>query len=431
MTRMRLAPDERDEIARRIAADADRCVKCGICLPHCPTYGLLRDEGDSPRGRIAIMQGLVGGGLDPSGAARAHLDRCLACRACEGACPSGVPYGRLIDDIRSWLHEDQGGRPRTNESLGPDIAGRLERPAARRRLFRLARLYQWTGAQWLLRRSGLLALTPWRRLDALLPRLGARFTDQGVLAARGEVRGRVGLFTGCLGRDLDARALRAAGELLRHAGYEVVIPKGQGCCGALARHAGRMAEARRLAVANLEAFADPAITAVVGIASGCNAMLAETEALTGRVLPIVDIARFLDKQATLPSLAPLDREIVIHTPCTQRLDRDAVAATRRLLEAIPGARISELAPTGCCGAAGRYVVDEPVIADRLRDGICAALDGHDDALLASSNLGCTIHLMAGLRRRHPGIEVRHPVEILARQAALAGGSGPLGPSGRT
>ncbi len=420
---MNPASRQDDDLARRIAEGTDRCVRCGLCLPHCPTYALLRDEGDSPRGRISLMQGLVEGRLPASDAVVGHLDRCLDCRACEGVCPSRVPYGRLIDDIRTWL-DDRAGRRSSPAGRADDLVGRLERPGSLRRLFALARLYQWSGLQWLLRRSGLLGLTPWRRLDALLPRIGRRFATGDHYPARDDEQGRVALFTGCLGGELDGRTLRSTVELLNRAGFSVTVPEGQACCGALARHGGRLDAARRLAEANLAAFDDPAIEAVVGVASGCSAMLADyPELLDGRRLPVVDVMAFLARHGDRLRFAPLERTVAVHTPCSQRLDRAAVTATRRLLERIPAIRLSALDSLNCCGAAGRYLIDEPEIADRLRDRQLDDLDriGNEAGVLVSGNLGCALHLAAGLRARRRRLEVLHPVELLARQARRADG----------
>ena len=402
--------------------DTDRCVMCGLCLPHCPTYGLNRDEGDSPRGRIALMQGLASGVLPVNERLLVHLDRCLECRACEAMCPSEVPFGRLMDAARARV-EPQRTRSRAGRMARALATGLLRHPRRLRALALLLRLYQRSGLQWLARRSGLLRLVRLGDLEAKLPRL------QRPLAARrhapsGPARGRVALFTGCIGAVAEADAQRDALRLLTRLGYEVDIPRGQGCCGALLQHNGDPATAAELARANLAAFADSRLEAIVSTASGCSVQLADYAGLhgddprapdfAGRVR---DITSFLAEQDWPEDLLlPLPETIAIHDPCTLRHGLKQHRAVYRLLARIPRLETIGLNPAGtCCGAAGGNLLTQPSQAAALRQPQIERLRELGVRTLVSSNIGCALHLATGIREAGLEIEVLHPVRLLARQ----------------
>jgi glycolate oxidase iron-sulfur subunit len=402
--------------------DTDRCVMCGLCLPHCPTYGLSRDEGDSPRGRIALMQGLASGVLPVNERLLGHLDRCLECRACEAMCPSEVPFGRLMDAARARV-EPQRTRSRTGRRARALATGLLRHPRRLRALALLLRFYQRSGLQWLARRSGLLRLMRLGDLEAKLPRLQRPLAARGH-APSGPARGRVALFTGCIGAVAEADAQRDALRLLTRLGYEVDIPRGQGCCGALLQHNGDPASAAELARANLAAFADSRLEAIVSTASGCSVQLADYAGLygddprapdfAGRVR---DITAFLAEQDWPEDLLlPLPETIAIHDPCTLRHGLKQHRAVYRLLERIPGLETIGLNPAGtCCGAAGANLLTQPGQAAALRQPQIERLRELGVRTLVSSNIGCALHLAAGIREAGLEIEVLHPVRLLARQ----------------
>lgn len=392
-----IMPCQKTPDRNSLATDAERCVKCALCLPHCPTYRLKHEEGDSPRGRIALIQALAEESLAPDSATRAHLDGCLACRACEAVCPAGVPYGRLIDGARAVL---AGG-------------GRGSRPA---RL--LARAAQ--RPRWLARLAPLLR--PLARLP--LPRPLARLRPYfGQLRAQprfagGPADGRpAALFLGCVARTLDGVALASAAELLAAAGHRVSVPPGQTCCGALALHSGDRAAAARLARRNLAAFPDDA--PVLACATGCSAQLveygglvADGDAFSARVEDICDTLARLLETGRLPLDNGAQRaRVALHTPCTQRnvLRSDA---GRRALAALPGIEIVEL-PPGCCGAAGSYVLDRPEDSERLRAPLLDAIRTARADCVVTANVGCRLHLAAGLGA--PAPEVLHLATFLARR----------------
>lgn len=377
-------------------AATDLCVKCGLCLPHCPTYRLSRDENESPRGRLALMQALAENQLDLTPTLQRHLDHCLHCRRCETVCPAKVPYGRLLDDCRAVL-------PRQSGDFGVAAIARrvLANATWRSGLAALARRYGRSGWRSVLRRfvpPGLEALA--HQADAL--------TLQTHYPAQGRTTAQVALFVGCTGTWLDADTLRATIAVLTRLGVAVTLPAGQGCCGALQWHAGDRAAAEPLLANNRRAFADADL--VLSFASGCGAFLREQAATDKQVL---DLSRFL-LDLTWPSavsLQPLPIKVGLHTPCTLT---DA-AAPAALLRKIPALTLLPLSgQPACCGAAGTYLLEHQDWARRLRD---AALDqiavGGVDCI-ATSNVGCAGHLRAGLEERRGTTEVLHPVALLAR-----------------
>lgn len=394
---------------------ADQCVKCGMCLPHCPTYGATLDEAESPRGRLALMQGMANGVLVPDAAAEAHLDGCLTCRACEVVCPAQVPYGRLIDAAREQLALRRPQRTRVARLM----AAVLTRPALRTLMLLPLWLYQRLGLQALVRRLGLLGHGRLARLESLLPRLHfPRRPGASATPATADVL----LFTNCTSPLVEPRALQAAVTLLEALGCRVAVPPGQACCGAQHLHAGLPAAARACAQRNLAAFAGAA--PVAGIASGCTAQLLEYEPLLGGAEAaafrrrVRDVGAFVLAHPRFGELrfAPLDARVLVHTPCTQRNVVKAPDTTRWLLERIPELRVEAL-DSACCGAAGSYFVTQPEMADALLRPKVEAVRRAQPQLLASSNVGCAMHLAAGLRRAGLSVRVVHPLELLAQQTA--------------
>jgi glycolate oxidase iron-sulfur subunit len=387
---------------------AERCVKCGLCLPHCPTYGLAGVEGESPRGRIALMQGLAAGRLEAEPALVRHLESCLGCRACEPVCPAEVPYGELIDAGRALLRA-RGVQP----SLAARLPGMvLQRPHLLRAALRLARL---PGVAALARGLGGL---PARAVD-LLP-AGARPPRRAAAPPRDDAgRGEVFLFKGCAGAAMDGRSLDDTRLALEAAGWRVRAPARQGCCGAIDLHAGRPEDARRLAARNLATF--PGDIPVVACASGCAATLLEYARLAGD--PGARFARRIRDPAELLADAPLALgpgrypSVVLHLPCTQRNVTRTAAATRRLLGRIPGLVVREL-PAGCCGAAGENFLSQPATADALLAPLLRSLVDHPPDALVTSNIGCAIHFAAGLRRAGVPVPVLHPASVVASALEL-------------
>lgn len=392
----------------QLLRDADLCVKCGLCLPHCPTYRQTLNEGESPRGRIALLQSWTQKNIALTPQLEAHIDGCLACGACEPVCPAHVPYGRLLDHGRELLAQARPGRVRALRLLAP----LLTTAGLRTPVIALLWLYQRAGLSWLIRRFHLLGRGSLARLESLLPPLPlprrAHHTES--------VTADVGLFTGCTGAALEPEVLRAAQTLLERCGYRVAIPPGQVCCGAVHQHAGLGEPARALRRRNAAAFA--VCEVITGVASGCTAELARTPEL-GRER-VRDIHELLLARIERLNFRPLRARVAVHTPCTLSHGLHAHQAVNTLLRKIPELELVELDPTQtCCGAAGSYLLTQPQMADALLQAKISAARLLDPDFILSSNIGCSLHLAAGVRRAGLRVPVRHPLAILARQAVAA------------
>ncbi|MBK5962560.1 hypothetical protein CCR95_00140 [Thiocystis minor] len=384
---------------------ADQCVKCGLCLPSCPTYGVARNEADSPRGRISLIQGWLTGDLELTDTLAGHLDGCLTCRACETVCPSLVAYGRLADGAKALRVE---ALPAWRRMLRRGWLAGLSDARIAGALGRLARIYRRSG---LARVAEIAALARFRRL-----RPSHRLATAMGLTAR-RIRpldppaAELDLFVGCMGSSAQGTAIAAAIKVCERLGLRVRIPSETACCGALLRHNGYPAEAdaRRANSARIHAG-----RVLVGLASACIAELREEPTLHDTR----ELCEFLDR-ATWPvtlALHPLPRRVLVHEPCSHRNLLGGNAAVYRLLARIPALEMAPLPGNDrCCGAAGTYLLQQPVMADALLREKLAPLSDLQPAVIVTTNPGCALHLAAGIREAGLSIEVCHPVELLARQ----------------
>lgn len=355
------------------------------------------------------MQGLASDMLEATPRLERHLDHCLGCRACESVCPAEVPYGELIDAGRALLQTRRTGRNRMLRWAGGWLAGRRRR----RTIGRLLRLFQ---RLQLMRIGGLI----FPRLTSLLPQISAA-PGPGHYEAIGRKRGRVQLFTGCVSELVDGSTLRDCVEVLNHCGFEVELPKKQGCCGALHQHNGLQTGAQPLFEANLAAFGASDVP-VLGTATGCTAMLREYEihapgnAAAAFSARIEDIGSFLARHWP-KTLSIQTRPVTawLHEPCSQRNVLGGFDSVMRLLHQIPGLEIQPLpGNTRCCGAAGSMMLTDAAQADLLLGHKLDAIEASPPEYLLTGNIGCAMHIAGGLRRRGLNVEVLHPVSLLAR-----------------
>ena len=392
-----------DEAIRRDALD---CVMCGICVPHCPTFSLSENEADGPRGRISLLLGVSQGQLSVEQSVRDHLDACLTCRACETVCPSGVAYGRLIDNGRARLAEEtnDAARPRALDARTRRIRDRLLTQRHRMGLaWRLYRAASAVGLGGVARRLG-------GRLGAALPRHPAPPPARRPSANRAEAsRGTVGLFVGCTGEAMNAAAVAATREVLGALGYRVITPERQVCCGAMHAHGGEPEGAARLRESNAEAFRDAGVEEIVVVGTACRGELAPLESSHGlRVREITEWLLATDP-ADWPAMRPLDQRVAIHTPCSQRNHLGQPGATRQLLERVPGLDLVEIdGNERCCGAAGMHVILYPEQARALRAPKLASIEAIAPDCVVSANVGCATHLAGGT-----DTPLRQPVELIA------------------
>lgn len=407
-----------------IEQEAAKCVACGLCLPHCPTYNLLQDEAESPRGRLSLMLALARDALPLNTKLESHLARCLDCRACEKVCPSNVGFGLALDSVRAVIESQRVAAGLPTSRSASLIEWLVEKPPRMRGLAKLLRLYQRTGLQWLLRTTRVLRLLGLDNIDADIPRLAPRKDLAEFHPAIGESKGRVFLFTGCQAEMVDRPVLTSSIRLLNRLGYEVLVPAEQNCCGALHLHAGQGAKAVELMRGNIDAFAE-GNEAIICVASGCAATLNEyhkyldgNKSAAGFSTRIKDINQFLaginwPGDITFHSLP---RRIAIHNPCTLTHVLRQETKPYTLLAKIPGAEILPLPENNsCCGAAGTYHLTQTPIARKLRGTKITYLKRLGPDILATSNPGCATFLAAGLREAGLAIEVLHPVTLLARQ----------------
>jgi len=390
-----------DTLRPRIAALADQCVMCGLCLPYCPTYALDGDETESPRGRIALARALASGTMELTAANRLPLDHCLGCLTCERVCPSGVHYGELLTATRALL----GPRPRRARAL----LGVLKRP---RRLRALARLGAALGApHWAPRLARLLPDdSAWGAVLGALPPLPAAPSPPSHPTAAA-TRGRVALFPGCVADVYETEAHAALERLLAAAGFEPVRLPAL-CCGALDRHGGEAAAGAREADAVRAAWAAAGAHALLTATPGCLGTL--REALPQVV--IEDAMAFVEREGAALRFRALPLRAALHLPCTEVNVARSDGAVRRLLARVPGLELLPLpAQPACCGAAGSHVLDFPQRARALRAlKLDQALALAPQRLL-SGNIGCRLHLAAGLAERGSALPVEHPLSLLARQ----------------
>ena len=402
--------------------DLQQCIRCGMCLEACPTYLLTGLETESPRGRIHLMDALAKGRISLDERPMLHLDRCLGCRACEAVCPSGVPYGRLIEATRAQL---AAARPRSRwrDLL---LRGIVARPGMLEVAARLASLYELTGLRRLLRSTGLLRRLParLRRLESLYPPLTRpRYRPPARPAAP---VARVALLLGCVMRVAYGDVHTSAARVLARLGVEVVDVRGQACCGALHAHAGDGEAARDLARRNVAAFEAAATDAIVVDAAGCGAhmkhyadVLADDPAWRARAAVVSakvrDVTEYIAALELPAQLGTLSLRATYQEPChlahAQRIREQPRALLRRVggleLVEMPGADV-------CCGSAGTYNLTQPGYADALqRAKVEAILETRADAVI-SANPGCMLQVAAGLRARGRELPVLHVVEVLDR-----------------
>jgi len=395
------------------------CVHCGLCLPVCPTYRITGRETSSPRGRLYLMRGAAEGEIPFGDALVEEAYLCLGCRACETACPSGVEFGAILEEARAVVEE---------ADLRKGWPKRIERWALEAVLPRPRRLHLLVGLLGLVQRLRLdrlataLLPAPLREAYELAPaippaRERARLPSR--VPAEGELRGRVALFEGCIMPELFGRVNLATARVLARNGFEVLVPREQGCCGALQAHSGEMGLARDLARRNLAAFDPARVDAIVVNSAGCSAALRELERwLPGQAeafaASVRDICEFLESAGIDPPSGRLEARVCYDDPCHLVHGQRVEAAPRRLLEMIPGLElIDHDDPTGCCGAAGIYNLTHPEMSHQVLERKMSALAAADPDLIASGNPGCLIQLAAGARRWGLRARVVHPIELLA------------------
>ncbi|MCI0624528.1 MAG: (Fe-S)-binding protein [Acidobacteria bacterium] len=420
-------------VANSLPSRADltpECIHCGLCLQACPTYIELGKEADSPRGRIYLMRAQQRGAMPVSESFVQHISACLDCRGCESACPSGVPYGELVEKAREVI-EHSARRSFWVEWFRAFVFRKM---FPSRRLLRLnfdmLRWYQRSGVQRLVRSIGILKLFPGHlaELEQLLPDIRSKNEHVAlgtVFPAQGEKRFRVAVMTGCVMNEIFGDVNQATIRVLQQNGCDVVVPEEQVCCGALHCHAGIMDTARELAKKNIVAFEQAEVDAVISNASGCGAKLKEygmllagdrgfAERAVHFSQKVKDIASFLDALPTLAKPGELRLRVAYDDPCHLLHAMKVSRPPRNVLRGIPGLELVELStPEQCCGSAGIYNITNYELSMRILRRKIDDIRGTGADVVATGNPGCMLQIAHGLRQAGlDQMKVMHPVELL-------------------
>ncbi len=397
------------------------CIHCGLCLGACPTYLQTGNENESPRGRIYIMRALQAGRLPLDEASVQHVDLCLGCRACEAACPSGVQYGALLEQTRDFIEENYRRSP-YQSFLRRFVIERLFPVPWRLRLALVpARLAKLLGL------APLLPKALREPIDLLPDRMTADASPELSPASRQPARGTVGFVRGCVMSVMFGDTNAASIRLLNRAGYDVIAPREQSCCGALFAHSGRLEMARQSAVANIQAFARHRLDAVVINAAGCGSTLKEYGHLlehdaehgeSGRQFSakVRDLTEFLAAaDFTALKFRRTGDKVTYHDACHLAHPQRITAQPRAMVRAVAGPNYVELPEADlCCGSAGTYNLTQPAMAESLQARKTQNILSTGATVLVTSNPGCMLQIRAGLEKAAPGkVRVLHIADYLA------------------
>jgi glycolate oxidase iron-sulfur subunit len=414
------------------------CMRCGFCQPACPTFIETGLEAASPRGRIALMKAVVDGVMEPDDRFRAQMDLCLGCRACEPVCPSDVKYGRLIEQTRDAIERDEP-HPwwiRAIRKLMFRIV--FPRQDRMRLLGGALKLYQKSGLQTLLRTTKLLHILPQhlRTMEAIVPEADA----QGVVAKIGEHHkprngaaiAKVGLFRGCMMDVMFTKTNINTVKLLTEAGFEVVIPDTQHCCGALHAHSGETATAKELAIGNIRAFREAGVDYIASNAGGCGALLVEYDHLLHDddlhrddaawfASRVKDVSALVVEKGQVPAFRDpggASTTVTYQDSCHLRNVMRAGDAPRNLMKRVEGARFVELPESDkCCGSAGIYNIVQPVMANQILKGKMEQVSRTDARIILTSNPGCLLQMKLGIETEGLGdrVDAMHIVDFLVER----------------
>ncbi|MFQ5990738.1 MAG: (Fe-S)-binding protein, partial [Candidatus Methylomirabilales bacterium] len=407
------------------------CVHCGFCLPTCPTYLVLGNEMDNPRGRIYLMRAVAEGKAKITDRFVEHMNLCLMCRACETACPSGVKFGFIMEAARGQIDRNYQYSP-SERRLRDSLLQRFTNIDTLSTLTPLLRFYQKFGLQKLARASGVLGFfgrlgknfDRLGKMEALLPPIPDRQELPEVMPAKGDKRGRVGLLTGCAQRFFLPQVNAATARVLAENGFEVVIPKDQGCCGSLLVHEGEREQGKGLARKTIDVFERAGVDFIVVSAAGCGSVMKEywellhndpvyrekAEAFSKKVRDASELIAQADLNGRLRELK---LKVTYHDACHLAHGQKVRQQPRKILKAIPGLQLVELAESDfCCGSAGVYNLLEPDVAQKFLDRKVDRIKETGAEVVVSANPGCTFQIEKGLKERGLNIRVLHPMEVL-------------------
>jgi len=409
------------------------CMRCGFCLPACPTYEETGLEAESPRGRIALMKAAVDGVMEPNILFEEQMSHCLGCRACEPACPAGVQYGELIEQTLDSIEDHKKHSIPAKVTRKVLLDNLIPKKKRMRQLGKLIKLYQKSGLQKVARGTGIMKLfpEPLRDMERVLPDI----QDVGVvekigtfLPAVGEKVGTAALFRGCIMDTLFTETNEKTAKLLTLAGYDVLIPEAQNCCGALYAHSGEMDQAKQLAIHNVQAFAEQEIDVIVSNAGGCGALLIEydrvladepewAEAGEKFASKVKDVADILVAGNPLAYEQPDNgTKVTYQDSCHLRNVMGGGSAARELIKQVANTEYIELCEADrCCGSAGTYNLLQPDMANQLLERKMGHVNETEAEYLLTSNPGCLLQMKSGIQKHgEPALNMsaHHLVDFL-------------------
>ena len=405
------------------------CVHCGLCLPSCPTYRVLGNENDSPRGRIYLMRGVVEGRLEVADTFVSHIDLCLGCRACESACPSGVPYGQLLEAARVEVAEADSVRRSGQARLIRFVLNHIfTRPLILSAGMLLARWFRDSGLARLVFESGSLQGRSRLSIALLLAsrstlrKIGAQ--SSSATEPEGNAGGmRVAVLRGCVMEGLFTHVNRATERVLRHNGCKLVEVESQMCCGALHAHSGEIGTARHLARRNIEAFLASGCDRIIVNSAGCGAAMKEygdlldgdpefSERASQFSSNVRDISEFMAEIGLGQSGSSVNKRVAYDAPCHLMHAQRVTEAPIHLLRSIPGLEIVPLSGyETCCGGAGIYNLQHPELSSDILSAKIDAIRASGADVVATGNPGCIMQIGAGLLLEGLSVDVLHPIEL--------------------
>lgn len=409
-----------------------QCMHCGMCLPTCPTYDATLMEKHSPRGRISLMRAVADGKLDVNEAFGDEMYFCLGCLACQSACPAGVNYTELFEMARAEIERTKVlDNPVRDFIRSMTVKFLFMKPWALRLLGRMLWIYQRTGMQTIVRKTGLLHLLPrkLRELEPLTPTINTRFSDDLIHEKEFPLntRHKVGLLTGCVQDIIYSDINRDTVDVLLANDCEVITPRDQHCCGSLHGHNGEWDLAKQLARKNIDSFPLHELDAIITNAGGCGShlkhydhLLADDPVYAQKAKEwsrkVKDISEWLVEIDLRKPNAPLhlDGPVTYHESCHLCHGQKITAQPRILLQSIPGLELRELPESNwCCGSAGIYNITQPEMSAQLLERKLRHIDSTGAKIVASANPGCNVQISAGIRNCKKEIKVLHPVSLLA------------------
>lgn len=421
-------------------SDLYKCVHCGFCLQACPTYLDTGLETESPRGRIALMKAVNEGRIGISANVIRHWDLCVQCRACEIACPSGVPYGRLIESTMAIVKHHRKSSILSKFIYNVSLRHILPRQKLLEWIIRFLRLYQRTGLQTILRKTRLIRILPGNlaELEQSLPKLPDKFfyAKGQTIQPRGSIKSIVSLLSGCVMPLINGPEMDAVVRVLARNGCEVTIPKNQVCCGAINTHVGDLETARQLARRNIDTFLNSSAQSIVVASAGCGVRMKEyghlllqdpdyAEKANKFSSMVKDIHEFLADLPLTPPKGKLDYTVTYQDSCHLSNAQAITAQPRTLIQSIPGVKFVELKNSAiCCGAGGTYTITERESSQNILNAKMKEINNTSADIIASANPGCVLQLQLGSKTSDVPIEVRYVTDLLDESYRLEDGAQP-------